>query len=274
MVQRLRSLAYMTDLSILAFQGRIEDKGEYLVAETPDNPDYFWGNMLVMKNAPRAEDFKTWLDLFQKEFSHQPLIKHMTFGWDSPEALEGDCQPFIEQGFELEKSIILTVKNNELVQPKHPCPELEVRGLKSDEEWEQAIQNQIASRKGDLKEELYAPFKRKQMQKNRAMAEAGLGNWYGAFLNDKLVADCGLFIFDSVGRFQSVGTHPEFRSRGFCGNLIYQVSRQALADKKAEILVMAADPEYHAARIYESVGFKPTEKAIGLCRWPKEWKAA
>jgi len=101
-----------------------------------------------------------------------------------------------------------------------------------------------------------------------------VGNWYGAFLNNELVADCGLFIFDKVGRFQSVGTHPAFRGRGICGNLVHHVSHEALANRKAEVLVMCADPEYHAARIYESVGFKPTEKAIGLCRWPKEWKAA
>jgi hypothetical protein len=272
---RLRSLAYLTDLAILGFQGRIEDKGDYIVAESIGNPGYFWGNLLVMRNAPRDGDFQVWIKLFEKEFAHQPLIKHMTFGWDSPEALEGECQPFIREGFALEKSVVLTLRENGLIQPKHLCPELEIRTLRSDEEWEQAIQNQVTCREDSFKQEMYLPFKRIQMKKYRDMSEAGLGNWYGAFLNNELVADCGLFIFDKIGRFQAVGTHPEFRNRGICGNLIYQISQEAFLGKKVENVVMVADPEYHAARVYESVGFQPTENAIGMYRWPKEdWTAS
>lgn len=34
-----------------------------------------------------------------------------------------------------------------------------------------------------------------------------------------------------------------------------------------DTLVMIADEHYHAARIYESVGFKPVEKIRGLTWW-------
>ena len=77
----LRSLAYQTDLSFLEFQGRVEDRGEYIVAESIGNPGYFWGNLLVMKRPPRKDDFHVWIKLFQNEFKHQPLVKHITFGW-------------------------------------------------------------------------------------------------------------------------------------------------------------------------------------------------
>ena len=33
---------------------------------------------------------------------------------------------------------------------------------------------------------------------------------------------------------------------------------------------MVADPEYHAAKVYESVGFIPTEKSIGMYKYPKK----
>jgi hypothetical protein len=36
-----------------------------------------------------------------------------------------------------------------------------------------------------------------------------------------------------------------------------------------ETLVMVADESYHAAKIYESVGFAPQEKMYGLCRSQK-----
>ena len=104
------------------------------------------------------------------------------------------------------------------------------------------------------------------------MSEAGLGHWFGAFLNDRLVAECGLYCFNGVGRYQAVGTHPEFRKKGICGNLIFESAKFGFEKLGAVTLVMVADPEYHAAKVYESVGFAPTEKAIGMYRYPKtEW---
>jgi len=34
-------------------------------------------------------------------------------------------------------------------------------------------------------------------------------------------------------------------------------------------LVMVADENYHAAKIYESIGFQPEEKQVGLDWWKK-----
>jgi predicted GNAT family acetyltransferase len=102
----------------------------------------------------------------------------------------------------------------------------------------------------------------------REMANAGLGAWHGAFLTERLVADCGLFFDDAagVGRFQSVATHPDFRRRGLCGRLIWEVARAGL--QRVPTLVMVADDEYHAARIYESVGFERVEVSFALSLEP------
>jgi RimJ/RimL family protein N-acetyltransferase len=269
-VTNLQSLAYKTDLSILAFQGRVEDRGEYVVAESPGNPGYFWGNLLVMKNPPCQGDLERWTHLFHKEFAHQSLVRHMTFGWDSIDAEEGVTEPFLKQGFEVEKSVVLTATRDSLISPKYLCDGLEIRPIKSDTDWEDTIHNQVICRREEFREEKYLTFKRVQMKKYRDMTDAGLGHWFGAFVNGRLVAECGVFIFDGVGRYQSVGTHPEFRRRGICGNLIFESARWAFEHGNGHTLVMSADPEYHAAKVYESVGFKPTQKAIGMYRFPKE----
>lgn len=65
-----------------------------------------------------------------------------------------------------------------------------------------------------------------------------------------------------------VGTDPKARRQGLCGRLVYEVSMQALAAGRAERLVMVADPEYFAARIYESVGFQPAERIAGALKVP------
>ena len=104
------------------------------------------------------------------------------------------------------------------------------------------------------------------------MSTAGLGHWFGAFLNAKLIADCGLYCFNNIGRYQAVGTHPDFRKRGVCGNLIYESAQFGFEKLGTKTLVMVAEPAYHAAQVYESVGFKPSEKAVGMYKYPKdEW---
>lgn len=267
----LRSLAYFTDLEILRFEGRVEDRDEYIVAESPGNPDYFWGNLLVMREIPSKGDLARWSALFQKEFAHQPLVKHMTFGWDSPVGEQGEVQEFLDAGFKLQHSVVLTTEADDLIEPQKMDREVEVRPVATNAEWEAALANQVACRGEDFPMELYLPFKRRQMAKYRRMTEAGLGQWYGAFLGDRLVADCGLFYFEKIGRYQSVGTHPDFRRRGICGALVFETARKALQGNHAHKLVMVADPEYYAAKIYESVGFSPTERQVGMSKYPEEW---
>ncbi|HEY8271537.1 MAG TPA: GNAT family N-acetyltransferase, partial [Pseudobdellovibrionaceae bacterium] len=266
----LHSLAYQTDLSILALQGRLENREEYVVAESFGNPGYFWGNLLVMKNAPSQGDYARWIGLFKQEFRHQPLVKHMTFGWDSTDGFEGATEPFVEDGFEIERSVVLTLQQVRLINPKHSCVGLEIRPLVNDKDWEAAVQNQVDCRLQTFKLETFLPFKRIQMKKYRDMSEAGFGHWFGAFLNGKLIGDCGLYVFDGTGRYQAVGTHPDFRKKGVCANLVFETARFGFEKLNAKMLVMVADPEYHAAKVYESVGFTPTEKAIGVYRYPKD----
>ena len=105
------------------------------------------------------------------------------------------------------------------------------------------------------------------MLRYRQMVQAGLGEWFGAFLGNRVAGDLGVFVQGGVGRFQSVGTHPDFRRRGICGTLVYEAARYAFQNLGAETLVMVADEEHHAAKIYESVGFVPTEHEIGMDWW-------
>ena len=44
----VRSLALTTDLALHATRGRVTDRGNYLVVETPDDPGYYYGNLLVL----------------------------------------------------------------------------------------------------------------------------------------------------------------------------------------------------------------------------------
>lgn len=87
--------------------------------------------------------------------------------------------------------------------------------------------------------------------------------WFGAFLGDRLVSSLGLFaVPGGLARFQDVETHPELRGRGLAGTLVHHASRHGLERMGARTLVMVADPDYLAVRVYRSVGFSGTETMV------------
>ncbi len=263
----IRSLGYRTDLFFPQFEGLILDRGEYLVILTPSNPIFYWGNFLLFSSPPKSGDLERWQALFQQEISSRQETHHMVFAWDTTKGETGEIQPFLEAGFDLSQNVVLTAQQVHL-PPKYN-QEVVIRPLGEDWEWEQALQNQVDCRPAEHSYEGYLTFKTAKMRRYREMQRAGLGEWFGAFLDDRLVADLGLFCIDGIGRFQSVETAPGFRRKGICGALVYQSACYGLEQMGAKTLVMLADENYFAAKIYESIGFLPLERQVGLEQWEK-----
>ncbi|MBE9524650.1 MAG: GNAT family N-acetyltransferase [Chloroflexi bacterium] len=263
----VQSLGYRTDLIFPKFDGQILDRGSYLVILTPTNPTFYWGNFLLFPNPPSEGDLEKWKAIFCKEIGSQLPVEHFAFGWDTVKGELGEVKPFLDEGFNLDQSVVLST-GQVTIPPKYN-QEVVIRALREDWEWEQATQNQIACRPPEHNLDDYQVFKRDQMLRYRQMTWDGLGMWFGAFLEKQLVADLGVFGAGVVGRFQQVGTHPDYRRRGICGALVYEASRYVLEDMKIGTLVMVADENYHAAKIYESVGFQPKEQQVGLDWWKK-----
>ena len=264
----IRSLGYRTDLVFPRFDGEVLDRGDYTVIRTPSNPTFYWGNFLLFDQPPAAGDLHRWSQLFAEEIGPPSAVKHLAFGWDTTAGETGIIQPFLEAGFDAEPSVVLTAA--EVSKPPKFNKQIEVRRITTDWEWQGALEVQVACREPEHTAESYRTFKQRQMARWRTMTEAGLGEWFGAFLGNRLVGDLGVFVENGVGRFQSVGTHPEFRRRGICGTLVYEAAQHAFKHLGAQTLVMVADEDYHAAKIYESVGFRPTEHQIGLTWWERE----
>ena len=260
------SLGYRTDLIFVQFDGEVIDRGDYVVARSPLNPTHYWGNLLVLPHTLNPGELAGWRKVFAEEVGRPPTTNHVALALDLPEAEAGDLTAVLEPGFETMRSVVLT--------SRQPCrrpegPEgIEVRLVTTDEEWEQALENQVACREPRHELESYRIFKRRQMDRYRRMIEAGLGAWFGAFAGERLVGDLGLFAQGGVGRFQSVGVHPEFRRRGICRALLHEASCFGFDRLGAEVLVIVADPDYHAAQLYESSGFTVTEHLVAVCAYP------
>jgi hypothetical protein len=187
---KLQSLGYRSDLFFTKFDGEALDRGSYLVVKTPINPNYFWGNLLIFDRSPRQGDLEKWIALFEKEFN-DPRIYHLTFAWDSPQGDVGHLSEFLENGFRLEKGVVLTAQN--VHRPKKFHPSVVVKPIENDREWEDSIQVQIACGDKTLSRRQWEGFYRSQMDRYRKMVKSGLGLWFGAFVNGKIIGGLGIF---------------------------------------------------------------------------------
>lgn len=260
------STTLLTEMIFWRAEGEVTDRGDYWLVRTPSNPTCYGCNLLAFDHPPGEGDYARWLESFAREFAGEPEVKHVLFMWDVPGEEGGEVTPFAAGGFELRTDVTLLAR--EVNAPPKVNDEIEVRRVETDEEWEEVLRAKVAYREPIFGLESYTVFKRKWLAVRRGLAEEGRGGWFGAYLGGRLVGDLGLFSDGKVARFQHVGTVEEFRRRGVCGTLVYEVARQALESWGVETLVMCADEDYHAARIYESVGFRPGERYVAALRYP------
>ncbi len=263
---KIKSLGYRTDFIFNRLDGSVRDKGEYIVATTTSNPNYFWGNLLLYKQPPKQGDFSNWKSDFLAEFTN-PDIYHMTFAWDSPEGVEGDCSEFLANGFKLEKSIVLLTDS--VTKSKKYNSDVLIRTITTQEEFDRCVDIQVSCSGQYLSKQAWREFYLKSMEQYRKLIDSDHGKWFGAFIDDVLVGSLGIFTDHDIARFQIVSTHKDFQRRGVCSTLVYEAAKYAIENMKVKTLVMVADEEYHAAKIYESVGFIPNQKQIGVCYWDK-----
>ena len=257
----VRSLGLQTDLMVRAFRGHIDVTPERVAVRTPSNPTFRWGNYLVLPRAPQSGDMPHWIAMFREAVGGPPQIEHLAFTWDAPDGEEGAVDEFVAAGFDRFRVWVMTARAlNDPRTVNHACA---IRTLAGDGDFDQLVDlwlDQNAALPPDEREgDGHEVFCRRQAAGCRAMCEAGWCEWYGAFLDGKLVASLGVVVRDGLGRFQIVDTHPDFRRQGLAGTLLVHAGRVALDRRGATTLVIAADADDVAKDLYESVGFRTTE---------------
>lgn len=263
----IKSLGYRTDLIFPRFEGKVIERQDYVVVRTPANPTFYWGNFVLFRSAPCIGDLENWKSVFSLEVASRQPTGHVALAWDTTDGDLGDIQPFLDDGFTVNNDVVLTA--HQVHRPQKYNSAMEVLTLLDNKQWDTVLQNQLLVRDEERHEEVgYYVFKERRIEMHRRMIEAGLGIWYAAMINGQIVGGLGVFMDGTVGRFQSVHTHPEFRRLGICSTLVYVAAQHAMEWLGVKTLVMVADENYHAARIYESIGFKVCEHEVGIQKVP------
>lgn len=264
----IRSLGFRTDLRLLQMTGsEIEDRGTHLVVRTPANPTYFWGNFLLLKALPVLGGEREVVGAFHTEF---PLAEHVAIGVDGTEDMTEALRPFVEAGLEVNTGVVLTAA--ELVDPPALADDVVVRPLESDDDWEKRAR--LSHRLyAQTSEATFMEFARRRNDQERGLATRRIGQRFGAFVHDELVSTAGIFLTHAgVARFQSVETHTDHRRRGLAAAVVHAAGRHAVDQLRVQRLVIAADHDGDAIRIYRRLGFTDLERHTTLERRPDAWR--
>jgi GNAT superfamily N-acetyltransferase len=257
----INNLGYHTDCIARKLEGEFTERDSYFVLQMRNNPTYHWGNLLIFRREPQKDDFQNWISAFKTEFGEK--LGHITFGWESQEI--GCIDSFVQAGFSLESESVLVLE--ELKQNQNSRNDLIIRRIDSDEDWAKVLDLQVYISEGENPSKEFVEFKTRGFQAYRTLSENGDGNWWGAFLDDRLIGDMGLYFNESLetGRFQSVETHPDYRRAGVCSKLLHSVASDALKKNPSIKLVICTEKGSNAERIYLKLGFARHQARHGVC---------
>jgi RimJ/RimL family protein N-acetyltransferase len=257
---RITSLGFRTDVALRVLEGaEVTDRGDHLVIRTPDNPNFWWGNFLLLASVPAAGQSRAWLDRFAAEF---PAAEYVTLGVDTADDAEVP-EDFAAAGIDTERATVLTAAR--LKPPPHLNTEAELRPLESDADWRQSVD--LATRCFDGGEP--GDYLERRAVARRRLTRQGAGAWFGAFEGGRLVAQLGLFdAGDGHARYQHVETDPAARRRGLAGTLVWTAGQYGTRVLGASTLVIVADPQDAAIRVYRACGFTAAQSQLSLERPP------
>ena len=275
---RIRSLALKTELGLAAIQGTLADRGDYVVVRTPENPDYYFGNYLVLAAPPQVGEVGFWTRRFADEFRDMADVRHVALRWDSTTDA-GAVEELVAAGFTVDNDWVMTATAVAPV-PASPGQAIDIRPLRADEM--QAVAD-LAFLISDDHSDKYRRFINRRTAWKAHIIDRGLGTFWGAFDGGALVGSLGLVPLDRLARYQDVETAPTHRKRGIASALL--AAAAAGVDRHSaplrgtarpgeagpldvERFVIIANPESAAARVYARAGFTVTGRMLSTFSAP------
>jgi ribosomal protein S18 acetylase RimI-like enzyme len=224
---------------------------------TPDNPSFYWGNFVAFAEPLQRGDAERWQALFAR---YHPGARHRAYAIDDPRGAVGDRDEAAKLRVDVN---VMAVLAGSAPLPGTSAP-VEIRTVQSDEDWRQLLDVRLSCEDGPP-DPGYARFLERKTAEARQLAESGVGSWFGAVIDRRIVATLGIFSDGGgLARFQNVETNPAYRRRGLARALLGHAAAHAADHLGAHTVVIVADPDYHAIELYRSTGFRDTERQVQL----------
>jgi GNAT superfamily N-acetyltransferase len=253
-----RSVGLQTDLELLATRGSVTDRDDYTVIETPDDPTYYFGNLLVLPAPPQVGEVAYWTRKFAAELD-DPEIRHVALRWDGIAGDAGARAELETAGFTLDTGVVMTAP-----RISAPSTMFEIRPLAVRE---MAATAELAFAIGDHHDETMRTFLARRAAWQQALVGSGKAMWWGAFDRDALVGSLGLVALGERARYQDVQTASTHRKRGIASALLVAAANALLPVVKQLVIVAEQNA---ARRVYERAGFAVIETVVSACRYPRD----
>jgi ribosomal protein S18 acetylase RimI-like enzyme len=254
----VRSVGLATDLELARTRGRCIDRGGYLVVVTPDDPTFYFGNLLVLPAPPEAGEVTRWTQTFAAELGGNPAIRHVALRWDGTTGETGTEDELVAAGFEIERTQTMLATTIAATAP----PGLELRELAATELPATA---ELEYANGDRHDEEFRSFLHRRAAWQQQLVASGRAHFFGAFDGGSLVGSLGIVPLGARARYQDVQTAASHRRRGIASALL-ALAAQSVPGRE---LVIVAEQDGAAARLYERVGFHTHELNRAALRRPR-----
>ncbi len=255
---KAKLLSNITELMYAQHFSEVTETDLFWKIVSPHNPTYFWGNCLIMKEAPQDNDYQAWVDIYNAEFKDHHLFK--TIAWD--DAFVPDLSEFMKADFEFIHDHVLVLSRQKDIGAVND--DLQIRYLDSDADWNQFHEVR------DIGAQFTVDFVTRQAKAFRHLVDKGVARRYGAFDGTKLMGDIGIFFDDQHVRFHNVATRKDCRRQGVCKSIMKRVLDDLGRDFAQHRVVIVADPGSVAEKIYRNFGFEVQEQTYQLQWFDRE----
>ena len=255
-----RSLGLATDALVMSGLSTFEDRGDHIVQTTPDEPDFWFGNCVILK------DDRTTLQKAETLFSiAHPKAQHVCLQWDG---VEPNVSRFEGLGYDIERDDVLTLRHANRA-PELPAG-LSLRPPQSDEDWRSLVDLGLEVAVEDGHDPvLHAEYLVKRYANRRVQVSRGLGQWFALWAGDVPVSSMGVLLNRELIRFQDVQTRASYRRRGLCAALLGHVGGWAFGKAPDATAVIVAEADGDAGRIYRRAGFGLHETVTAALKRPQ-----
>ena len=249
------SPGWKTDLDILALGGsEIQTFDDHLVVSTPTNPEYHWGNCLLVLDPTSVDMSEKWVERYRSVF---PSNDWIAIGLPQ---MPANVAAWEEQGITLEQLDVLSTNS---LPKSQPLPVGYTSRHFDEQDWETLTQRQISSllAEGGYEPAATEEFAIKTNVSRKGLCYSGDAAWFGAYLGDELVASLGIVRSGTTARYQSVETSEAHRRKGLASHLLGLAASWS-QEQGCESWVIVTEERNSAGRIYRRAGFTPDISAV------------
>jgi GNAT superfamily N-acetyltransferase len=236
---------------------RYEARVGYTRVSCEERGNYNDGNLLLLDTAPEPGSLTSWLATWHRELGGRPDLLRVALRWESSPGAPPPAAIVLEAaalGLGATINVALLLADLAAV----PLPEgISVRPLAA-ADWRAVV----ALHQEEAETESGRDFVHWHVAQQRALVEGGRARWWGAFSGEGMAAVAGLAWDDTWCGLHEVATARAFRRRGICAALCHHAIRAHRSEHPDSRVVVVAERDGDAERVYRRLGFVP-----GTTQW-------